>query len=79
MLLPRELDMIEAGRHMPLPQPRPRGSELVVSNQNKRNVVAVRYDEHRPAATSSPGGGSCATTTFARSMLELRCSTRPIS
>ena len=53
MLLPRELDMIEAGRHMPLPSPRPRGSELVVSNQNKRNVVAVHYDEHGPAASSS--------------------------
>ena len=53
MLLPRELDMIAAGSHMPLPQPRPRASELALKNQSKRNLVAVRYDEHRPAGTTS--------------------------
>ena len=45
--------MIEAGRHMPLPLPRPRGLEVAVNNHSKRNVVTVNYDEHRPAATSS--------------------------
>ena len=53
MLLPRELDMIEAGRHMPLPLPRPRTLEVAVNNQSKRNVVTVNYDEQRPAATRS--------------------------
>ena len=53
MLLPRELDMIEAGRHMPLPLPRPRGLAVAVNNHSKRSVVTVNYDEHRPAATSS--------------------------
>jgi membrane-bound lytic murein transglycosylase A len=53
MLLPRELDMIEAGRHMPLPLPRPRSLEVAVNNHSKRNVVAVNYDAHRPTATKS--------------------------
>jgi membrane-bound lytic murein transglycosylase A len=53
MLLPRELDMIEAGRHMPLPLPRPRTLQVAVNNHSKRNVVTINYDEHRPAATSS--------------------------
>src|SRR6476659_5833396 len=41
MLLPRELDMIEAGRHMPLPLPRPRGLAIAVNNHIKRSVVTV--------------------------------------
>lgn len=53
MLLPRELDMIEAGRHMPLPLPRPRILEIAANNHSKRNVVTANYDERRPAATSS--------------------------
>ena len=39
MLLPRELDMIAAGKHMPLPMPKPKLSELVeVNKQEKGNV-----------------------------------------
>jgi membrane-bound lytic murein transglycosylase A len=53
MLLPRALDMIEAGRHMPLPQPRPRGLEVALNNHNKRNLVAVNGDAQRPAASNS--------------------------
>jgi membrane-bound lytic murein transglycosylase A len=51
MLLPRDLDMIEAGRYMPLPAPRPR--EIAVNNHSKRNVVTVNYGEQRRAATKS--------------------------
>jgi membrane-bound lytic murein transglycosylase A len=53
MLLPRELDMIEAGRHMPLPPPRPRILQLVVNNHSNGNVVRVNSDENRRAATKS--------------------------
>ena len=38
MLLPRELDMIEAGRHMPLPPPKPRTLELATI---KTRVTAI--------------------------------------
>ena len=45
MLLPRELDMIEAGRHMPLPLPRPRsnpGSRAQRSQQAQRRSGQFR-------------------------------------
>jgi membrane-bound lytic murein transglycosylase A len=51
MLLPRELDMVEAGRHMPLPQPRPRALEVVANKHSKGQVVTIYSNEHRPAAT----------------------------
>ena len=53
MLLPRELDMIEAGKHMPLPLPRPRGLEVAVNDHSKRNLIKVKYDEYRRAPTTS--------------------------
>jgi membrane-bound lytic murein transglycosylase A len=34
MLLPRDLDMVAAGKHMPLPLPKPSSSEIAVSKQN---------------------------------------------
>jgi membrane-bound lytic murein transglycosylase A len=34
MLLPRELDMVAAGRQMPLPVPKPKGLEIEVAKQN---------------------------------------------
>jgi hypothetical protein len=45
--------MIEAGRHMPLPLPRPRGLEIAVNYQSKRNVAAVNYDDHRRVPINS--------------------------
>ena len=43
MLLPRELDMIEAGRHMPLPLPKPKLAEAEVKKHNdKGNASATR-------------------------------------
>jgi 3D domain len=53
MLLPRELDMIEAGRHMPLPLPRPRRTvEVALNDHSQRNVVPVNTDAHRLSATT---------------------------
>ncbi|MBV8743770.1 MAG: MltA domain-containing protein [Xanthobacteraceae bacterium] len=51
MLLPRELDMVEAGRHMPLPLPRPRTVQVAVNDHSRRNIIPVSDDAHRPAAT----------------------------
>ena len=39
MLLPRELDMIAAGKHMPLPMPKPKLSELVEVNKQEQGNV----------------------------------------
>src|SRR5207245_8718700 len=36
MLLPRELDMVAAGKHMPLPMPKPKLSELVEVNKQEQ-------------------------------------------
>jgi len=54
MLLPRELDMIEAGRHVPLPLPRPRRTlEVAANDHSRRNVVPVNSDAHRPPVPTS--------------------------
>jgi membrane-bound lytic murein transglycosylase A len=46
MLLPRELDMIEAGKHMPLPVPKPNIPEVEVK-QSKVKQAGKRDDETR--------------------------------
>jgi membrane-bound lytic murein transglycosylase A len=53
ILLPRELDMIEAGKHMPLPLPRPRTLQVALNNHRKGNVVTVNSDEHSAGASTS--------------------------
>jgi membrane-bound lytic murein transglycosylase A len=53
MLLPRELDMIEAGRHVPLPLPRPRIVQVAANDHSGRNVAPVNSDAHRPTAPTS--------------------------
>jgi membrane-bound lytic murein transglycosylase A len=54
MLLPRELDMIESGRHMPLPVPKPKIPEFEVKNHNEKGKVdSAKSDEDRRAATLS--------------------------
>jgi membrane-bound lytic murein transglycosylase A len=59
MLLPRELDMIAAGKHMPLPAPRPKLSELVeVNKQEQRNLDSA--DEPRQVWTRKPPPRDCA-------------------
>jgi membrane-bound lytic murein transglycosylase A len=45
MLLPKELDMIAAGRHMPLPQPKPRFAEVEVSKHNAKGKGDVAKSE----------------------------------
>ena len=45
MLLPRELDMIEAGKHMPLPLPKPNFAEVEVRKHNERSIADLAKSE----------------------------------
>jgi membrane-bound lytic murein transglycosylase A len=45
MLLPRELDMIAAGRHMPLPLPKPAFAEVEVRKRDGGGAVALSKSE----------------------------------
>src|SRR5262249_28420842 len=47
MLLPRELDMTEAGRHMPLPVTKPKVLEFVEANKHDNGEVDVTTDKDR--------------------------------
>jgi len=47
MLLPRELDMTQAGRHMPLPVPKPKVLELIEVNKHDKGKVDSATDEDR--------------------------------
>ena len=47
MLLPREINMTEAGRHLPLPPPKPKILELVEANKHDNGKVDVTTDEDR--------------------------------
>ena len=51
MLLPRELDMIAAGRHMPLPVPKPKIADLEVKKQDGK-------DSAKPASEIGPRKGT---------------------
>jgi len=48
MLLPRELDMVAAGRHMPLPVPKPKIPEAEVKKDNAKvkTTVGRSGDDH---------------------------------
>jgi hypothetical protein len=62
MLLPRELDMIAAGKHMPLPAPKPKLSELVeVNKQEQRKIDSADEDWHGQVWTRRPAPRDCAT------------------
>jgi len=62
MLLPRELDMIAAGKQMPLPVPKPKLSELVEGNkQEQRNVDSADENWQRQVLTRKPAPRDCAT------------------
>jgi membrane-bound lytic murein transglycosylase A len=50
MLLPRELDMIEAGRHMPLPLPKPKPPEVEIAQRNGKGSPASTKTEIGPPA-----------------------------
>jgi membrane-bound lytic murein transglycosylase A len=51
MLLPRELDMIAAGRHMPLPVPKPKIASLEVKKQDGKGSA-------KPASEIEPRKGT---------------------
>jgi len=53
MLLPRELDMIAAGRHMPLPQPKPQFTEVAAGKQNGKGHANSIKPGINPRATSA--------------------------
>src|SRR6516162_8061207 len=53
MLLPRELDMIEAGKHMPLPSPRPKLAELEVRNHSGKANTRSAKPEVAPRAAAA--------------------------
>ena len=62
ILLPRELDMIAAGRQMPLPAPKPKISEFVeVNKQEQRNIGSADENWQRQVLTRKPAKGGCAT------------------
>jgi membrane-bound lytic murein transglycosylase A len=53
MLLPRELDMVAAGRHAPLPVPKPKFAEVEVRRENgKSNVDSTKSKLDPRAATA---------------------------
>jgi membrane-bound lytic murein transglycosylase A len=54
MLLPREIDMTEAGRHMPLPPPKPKVLELVEVSKHDKGKVDSAADEDRQHRKSVP-------------------------
>jgi peptidoglycan lytic transglycosylase A len=63
MLLPRVIDMTEAGRHMPLPVPKPKILELVEANKHDNGKVDVTTDEdrQRQVGARKPPSRDCAT------------------
>ncbi len=61
MLLPRELDMIAAGKHMPLPVPKPNVAELVELNKQEQGKVdSADEDWRRQVWTRKPAPPDCA-------------------
>src|SRR5262249_20522595 len=54
MLLPREIDMTEAGRHMPLPPPKPKVLELVEVSKHDKGKVDSAADADRQHRKSAP-------------------------
>jgi hypothetical protein len=63
MLLPREIDITEAGKHMPLPVPKPKVLELVEVDKHDNGKVDVTTDKdrHRQAGSRNPSAHDCAT------------------
>ena len=55
MLVPRELDMIAAGKHMPLPLPRPKFAEVEVKKHNGKSNADLAKVDARAAAAYAPG------------------------
>jgi membrane-bound lytic murein transglycosylase A len=55
MLLPRELDMIAAGRHMPLPVPKPKIADLEVKKQDGKGSAKPASEIEPRKGTPLPG------------------------
>src|SRR5262245_2565178 len=66
MLLPHEIDMTEAGRHMPLPVPKPKVLELVEANKHDNDKIDVTPDKdrQRQAGARKPPARDCGTGSF---------------
>jgi hypothetical protein len=58
MLLPRELDMIEAGKHMPLPLPKPNFAEAEVRKHNEGTAADLTKSKVDPRATAAYARGA---------------------
>jgi membrane-bound lytic murein transglycosylase A len=53
MLVPRELDMVAAGNHMPLPLPKPKFAEVELKEPNGQgNAKTAKAQVHPPAAAA---------------------------
>jgi membrane-bound lytic murein transglycosylase A len=63
MLLPREIDMTEAGRHMPLPPPKPKALELAEVSKHDKDKVdsAAAEDRQRQVGAGKLPARDCAT------------------
>src|SRR5262249_1051398 len=61
MLLPREIDMTEAARHMPLPPPKPKTLELAEVSKYDKGKVAADEDKQRQVAARKLPSRDCAT------------------
>jgi membrane-bound lytic murein transglycosylase A len=53
MLLPRELDMIAAGKHMPLPLPKPKLAEIEVAKRDGKGNAALAASALSPRTASA--------------------------
>jgi membrane-bound lytic murein transglycosylase A len=62
MLLPRELDMVEAGKHMPMPVPKPKFPEIEVAKHDR----TVKPDAAKAADGSRTATGTRRQATYAR-------------
>ena len=63
MLLPRELDMIAAGRHMPLPAPKPKFAEALVSKHNMKGNADTAKSQLDPRVSAAYARGVAASRT----------------
>jgi membrane-bound lytic murein transglycosylase A len=61
MLLPRELDMIAAGKHMPLPLPKPKFAEVEVSKHNGKGNADWVKSKVGPRAAAAYARGATGT------------------
>ena len=84
ILLPRELDMVAAGKAMPLPRPKPSiPNEMVASTGKGSQVQGHQKDRVKQAQTTPPEKASVAKVTtvedYKKSVISLRQQTQPTS